>query len=184
MQGLWVVLTAMSAFIIILSDSDRDFNVTDGVGIAVWAIGWGIEVVADNQKKAWRELPTSKGKWIDVGLWSISRHPNYFGEWVLWCGITIIGAGIFEGWQWVGFISPVFVFYLLRFVSGVPLLEKGGDKKWGKDPDYIAYKERTSVFAIAPACLSPFCQLWGFEEVFDDTEDGTGESLSVAENQT
>jgi steroid 5-alpha reductase family enzyme len=93
LQGLWVFLTALTAFIIILSDSDADFNVTDGIGIAVWIIGFAMEVISDSLKSEWAKDPSNRGKWIDVGLWSYSRHPNYFGEVTLWCGIFIIGGG-------------------------------------------------------------------------------------------
>jgi steroid 5-alpha reductase family enzyme len=168
LQGLWVSLTALSAFIIILSDSDAAFQITDGVGIAIWVIGFGIEVISDRQKSEWRKDPSNKGKWIDVGLWSYSRHPNYFGETTLWTGITIIGCGIFEGWQWVGLISPVFVYLLLRFGSGVPILEKRSNEKWGSNPEYVAYLERTSIFALVPPVLVPCCGAWGFEDFTPD----------------
>lgn len=171
LQGLWVTLTAASAFIIILSDSDKAFGWTDGVGIAVWVFGFGIEYTADRQKKIWREDSANKGRFIDVGLWSYSRHPNYFGETTLWTGIAIIGAGIFEGWQWVGLISPIFVYLLLRFGSGVPMLEKGSNKKWGTEPEYQAYLARTSIFALVPPFLNPCCGAWGFEDFTPESVD-------------
>ena len=83
---------------------------------------------------------------IRTGLWSRSRHPNYFGEIVLWVGVAIIALPVLQGWQWVAMISPVFVTFLLTRVSGVPLLEKKADKKWGGQEDYETYKKNTPVF--------------------------------------
>ena len=113
------------------------------VGFLVWAVGFAIEVVADSQKSRFSANPDNKGKFIQTGLWSRSRHPNYFGEIMLWIGVAIIALPVLRGWQWVALISPVFVTLLLTRVSGVPLLEKKADKKWGGQADYESYKKRT-----------------------------------------
>jgi steroid 5-alpha reductase family enzyme len=113
-------------------------------------VGFAIEVLADRQKRHFRENPENAGKFIASGLWSWSRHPNYFGEIVLWIGIAIIAMPILRGWQWVTMISPLFIILLLTRVSGVPMLEASADEKWGGQSDYEAYKARTSVLIPRP----------------------------------
>ncbi|NBW93928.1 MAG: DUF1295 domain-containing protein, partial [Bacteroidetes bacterium] len=89
-------------------------------------------------------------RFIDSGLWSVSRHPNYVGEILLWTGMTLMAAPVVSSWQWVILITPAFVYWLLRFVSGVPLLEQRADKKWGGQDAYEAYKRRTPVLFPEP----------------------------------
>ena len=115
------------------------------LGLLIWAFGFGFEVIADAQKSRFNANPDNRGKFIQSGLWSRSRHPNYFGEIVLWVGVAVIALPVLQGWQWVALISPVFVTVLLTRVSGVPPLEKKADQKWGGRDDYEAYKKRTPV---------------------------------------
>ncbi|MEL7025259.1 MAG: DUF1295 domain-containing protein [Pseudomonadota bacterium] len=145
LQGLWVVLTVGAALAIITSGHSKPLGIVGYIGLAIWIIGFAIEVVADNQKSKFRENPDNHGQFIDVGLWSKSRHPNYFGEIVLWVGMAILAVPILQGWQYLTLISPVFVMFLLTKVSGIPLLEKRADEKWGGQEDYEAYKARTPV---------------------------------------
>ena len=86
-------------------------------------------------KNLFRKDPANKEAFITSGLWSWSRHPNYFGEITLWTGIAIMAIPVLSGWQWVCLISPVFVTLLLTKVSGIPLLEKKAREKWGDDPE-------------------------------------------------
>jgi steroid 5-alpha reductase family enzyme len=144
-QGLWVVLTAAAAWIAITSATREALDWWALAGFVVWAVGFGIEAVADNQKGRFKADPANQGKFISTGLWSKSRHPNYFGEIVLWIGVLLIAVPVLEGWQWVALLSPVFVALLLIKGSGVPLLEAKADKKWGGRPDYEAYKKTTPV---------------------------------------
>ena len=150
LQGLWVLLTAACALAIITGGNREPLGIIGYVGIAVWAIGILIEIVADRQKSAFRADPANKGKFIDTGLWAWSRHPNYFGEIVLWTGMAIIAMPVLEGWQWATLISPVFVAFLLTKVSGVPMLEKSADERWGGQDDYEAYKQNTPVLVMKP----------------------------------
>lgn len=150
LQGLWVFLTAYAVYIANASTVDTTLGPLDFVGIVVWVVGFGIEAVADHQKQVWRRDPSNRGKFIEVGLWWYSRHPNYFGETVLWLGQFLLCASTFEDTQWAAVLAPIFVFCLLNFVSGVPLLEKRSDEKWGGQPDYEEYKATTSTFVILP----------------------------------
>jgi steroid 5-alpha reductase family enzyme len=150
LQGLWVLLTAACALAIITGGNREPLGVIGYVGIAVWSIGILIEIVADRQKSAFRADPANKGKFIDMGLWAWSRHPNYFGEIVLWTGMAIIAIPVLEGWQWATLISPVFVTFLLTKVSGIPMLENSADERWGGQEDYEAYKRNTPVLVMKP----------------------------------
>ncbi len=150
LQGLWVLLTAACALAIITGGNREPLGIIDYIGIAVWAIGILIEIVADRQKSAFRADPANKGKFINTGLWAWSRHPNYFGEIVLWTGMAIIAIPVLQGWQWATLISPVFVFFLLTKVSGVPMLEDAADERWGGQDDYEAYKQNTPVLVMKP----------------------------------
>jgi len=145
LQGLWVSFTSSAAWIAIASSKKVDFDVFAIVGTIIWLFGFAFEVTADLQKSKFLADPANKGKFINVGLWSKTRHPNYFGEITLWTGIAIITIPVLQGWQWVGLISPVFVTILLTRMSGVPILEKRADEKWGDQEDYKEYKKKTPV---------------------------------------
>jgi steroid 5-alpha reductase family enzyme len=150
LQGLWVLLTAACALVVITGGNREALGIVGYVGIVVWTIGILIEIVADQQKSAFRADPANKGNFINTGLWAWSRHPNYFGEILLWTGMAIIAAPVLEGWQWATLISPVFVFFLLTRVSGVPMLEEAADERWGGQDDYEAYKRNTPVLVMRP----------------------------------
>jgi steroid 5-alpha reductase family enzyme len=150
LQGLWVTFTLAAALAAITTTTRQELGLFAIVGLLVWIFGFVIEVVADAQKSRFRADPQNKGKFIHAGLWAWSRHPNYFGEIVLWVGVAIIALPVLRGWQWATLISPVFVAVLLMRISGVPMLEKRADEKWGGQPDYEAYKERTPVLIPRP----------------------------------
>jgi len=145
LQGLWVVFTASPALIAITTAKREEIGIFAIVGLIVWVIGFSIEVISDRQKTQFKKNPDNKGKFIKEGLWSRSRHPNYFGEITLWVGVTIIAIPVLQGWQWIAFISPVFVTLLLTRISGVPMLEAKAEKKWGGQEDYERYKTNTPV---------------------------------------
>jgi steroid 5-alpha reductase family enzyme len=117
----------------------------DYIGFALWAVGFGFEVIADAQKTAHNTDPARKGTFISTGLWKISRHPNYFGEILLWVGVALCASSTLAGPQWVAWISPVFVTVLLTRISGIPMLEQRAQERWGDDPAYQAYRDRTPV---------------------------------------
>lgn len=144
-QGLWVTFTLAAALVAITSTNRKELDLFMVAGSLIWFLGFLIEVSADTQKSRFSANPDNKGKFIQTGLWARSRHPNYFGEIVLWVGVAIITLPVLQGWQWVALISPIFVTLLLTRVSGVPLLEKKADTKWGGQEDYEAYKKTTPV---------------------------------------
>ncbi|MDX9865732.1 MAG: DUF1295 domain-containing protein [Anaerolineaceae bacterium] len=145
LQGLWVTFTLSAALVTMTTATRKPLGIFAIVGFLVWVLGFVFEVVADAQKSRFKADPANKGKFIHTGLWSRSRHPNYFGEITLWLGVAIIALPVLSGWQWVAMISPIFVFLLLTRVSGVPMLEKKADDKWGGQEDYEEYKKNTPV---------------------------------------
>ena len=144
-QALWVTFTAAAALVAITTTTRKELDAFAIVGLLIWLFGFVFEVIADSQKSRFSADPSNKGKFIRSGLWSRSRHPNYFGEIVLWIGVAVIAIPVLQGWTWVALISPLFVTLLLTRVSGVPLLEKKADKKWGGQADYEEYKKNTPV---------------------------------------
>jgi steroid 5-alpha reductase family enzyme len=144
-QALWITLTSAAALVAITTTTRKELDFFAIAGFLVWVIGFTIEVIADAQKSRFKANPDNKGEFIQTGLWSRSRHPNYFGEIVLWVGVAVIALPVLQGWQWVALISPVFVILLLTRVSGIPLLEKKADEKWGGQEAYESYKKTTPV---------------------------------------
>ncbi len=154
LQGLWVFLTASAALAAITTVS-RDapavaLSARDGLGTALWVAGMTVEIVADSQKRRFRRDPSNRGGFITSGLWSWSRHPNYFAEIVLWAGVAVVASAALEDRQWFALVSPLFVVVLLTRVSGIPLLERRGDERWGGEEEYEAYKARTSILVPRP----------------------------------
>jgi steroid 5-alpha reductase family enzyme len=149
-QGLWVTVTISAALAAITTSVSQELGVFAVLGSTAWAVGFGLEVIADAQKSRFREEPAAAGQFIQTGLWAWSRHPNFFGEILLWIGVAIVALPVLRGWQYVTLLSPLFVFLLLMRVSGVPLLEARSDERWGGQPDYQAYKARTPVLVPRP----------------------------------
>ncbi len=151
LQGLWVFLTMIVVIVInSQADSGTPLGIWDGIGLSIWILGFGIEAIADKQKTVFNTEPKNQGKWIDSGLWSYSRHPNYLGEILLWTGIAFFGISCFTGLERVAWVSPIFIYLLLTKVSGIPILDKRALEKWGDDPEYQKYRENT------PALLPRF----------------------------
>lgn len=150
LQGLWVYITFAAGLAAILSSQPAAVSAFTLLGLATWLLGFTIEVVADGQKHRFRAQPENRDRFISHGLWRYSRHPNYFGEILLWCGIAIIAYPMLSGWQYLTLVSPLFVYLLLTRVSGVTLLEASGRQRWGDDPAYQAYCERTPTLFLNP----------------------------------
>lgn len=150
LQGLWVFITFGAGLAAILSDAPATLNAFTLVGLVAWLTGFGIEVVADGQKSRFRADPANAERFISHGLWRYSRHPNYFGEILLWIGIAVMAYPLLSGWQQLTLISPLFVYVLLTRISGVNLLEASGRKRWGDNPAYREYCERTPALFLNP----------------------------------
>ena len=148
LQGLWVSLCSMCALTAISSNTGIVINAFFYIGLALFILGFAIEVMADMEKSAFKANQENKDKFITTGLWARSRHPNYFGEIVLWTGIAVMSFSSLEGLQYLTLISPIFTYLLLVYVSGVRMLEARGDLKWGDDPAYQEYKKKTPVLFI------------------------------------
>jgi steroid 5-alpha reductase family enzyme len=150
LQGLWVSFSLAAALAAITSATRAEFGAFAWIGAAIWLFGFGIEAIADRQKREFRDDADNAGRYIATGLWAWSRHPNYFGEIVLWSGIALIAVPNLAGWQWLTLVSPVFVYLLLTRISGIPLLERGADERWGGEPAYENYKRTTPVLFPRP----------------------------------
>jgi steroid 5-alpha reductase family enzyme len=119
-------------------------------GVALWSIGLVIEAVADAQKSSFRARDENRGRFITSGLWRYSRHPNYFGEMLVWWGLFVLAVPFLDGAAFAVVIGPVFITLLLLFVSGIPPLERSAEARYGDDPAYREYKRRTSILVPLP----------------------------------
>lgn len=145
LQGLWVSLCSMCALTAISSESGVVVNAYYYLGVGLFIYGFYTEVKADNEKSKFRSVPENRDKFITTGLWAKSRHPNYFGEIVLWAAIAVISLPSLTGLQYITLISPIFTYVLLVHVSGVRMLEARGQKKWGHLEEYKAYQKSTPM---------------------------------------
>ena len=139
MQALFSLIVGSSALFVSIW-SDNNYYPLDFIGLAVWIFGFVFELLADKQLQNFRDNPENRGKLIKSGLWRYTRHPNYFGEAVLWWGIYLIACSV--KWGPVTIFSSLFITILVRFVSGVPLLEN----KYKNRPEFIEYMQETNIF--------------------------------------
>lgn len=154
MQALWVFAT-LSATIWLNGSGPAAavpvFWGSDAVGALLFAAGFALEATADAQKLVWKLDPANKGRWIDSGLWSLARFPQYFGEMTLWWGIWLLAAPSFgRTGAWATVAGPLFVMLLLLKVSGIPLQEEQARARWGDDAAYKAYVARTRLLVPLP----------------------------------
>lgn len=145
LQALWASVTLAPALVVVTSLYRKPLDGFAVAGALLWLVGFLIEVVADAQKSRFRAEPANRGRFIQSGLWARSRHPNYFGEILLWTGIALIALPVLQGWQWLTVLSPFFVALLLTRISGIPLLERRAEERWGTLPEYQEYKRRTPL---------------------------------------
>ena len=144
-QALWVSLTACTAIIGILSPEDDLLPVLAMIGMALWLSGFTIESISDYQKRVFRKENNPSEAFIHTGLWARSRHPNYFGEIMLWTGIAVIALNTLTGIEYITLISPIFVYILLTRMSGINKLEQIADERYGHLEEYQRYKRNTPV---------------------------------------
>ncbi|XP_019433694.1 PREDICTED: uncharacterized protein C594.04c-like isoform X1 [Lupinus angustifolius] len=149
-QAVWVWAVSLPVTLVNSSDRNPFLQAADIAGWVMWSVGFIIEGTADQQKLHFKQAPENRGKWCNVGLWKYSRHPNYFGELLLWWGIFVASSPVLNGAEWLVIIGPIFLTLLLLFISGIPLLEESADKKFGNVDGYRIYKQRTSPLIPLP----------------------------------
>jgi steroid 5-alpha reductase family enzyme len=138
-----IIIVGLSVpFYVVFRNRDPAFSSFEWIGILVWCIGVVGESVADGQLKKFKANPLHKGKTCQSGLWRYSRHPNYFFEWVIWVGYSVIALAAPYGW--LGVLSPVAMLYVLLRVTGIPLTEAQAVRTRGDE--YRNYQKTTSAF--------------------------------------
>ena len=148
--GFWLV-QGITVFVVLIPallyfQTATEFFPLVFLGFGVWLAGLLTEGFADKQKFSFINDPKNKGRWVDIGLWKYSRHPNYLGEILCWAGIYIyVFNSLSVTYRLIGLLSPLFIIILLLFVSGIPKLEEKADKKWGDNKDYREYKKKTAA---------------------------------------
>lgn len=152
-QAVWVWSVSLPLTIVNASDRTPSLQAVDIIGWIMWSVGIIVEAIADQQKLVFKGSAENRGKWCNVGLWKYSRHPNYFGEILLWWGIFVASTPVLEGTEWFVILGPVFLTLLLLFLSGIPLLEESADKKFGNVPGYRQYKKVTSPLILLPPVI-------------------------------
>ncbi|KAI7952411.1 hypothetical protein MJO29_008042 [Puccinia striiformis f. sp. tritici] len=151
-QASWVTLTAFPVYAVNSVPASRQpaLGLTGSLGTGLWLASFLFEVVADRQKTQWREEKMKKihsEEFISSGLWSVSRHPNYVGEVMIWASQVLIAWPALPIWmRLMSCLSPVLEYLLITKVSGLPPLETKADKQFKDNSDYQAYKARTPVF--------------------------------------
>ena len=150
LQAISVAVIMLPVSYLLGQDAAPDVGLWAIAGAVVWLLGLVIEAVADAQKSAFKGKKENRERFIESGLWRYSRHPNYFGEMLVWWGLFIFAVPFLHGAAFAVVIGPVFITLLLLFVSGIPLLERSADEKYGNDPAYRAYKRRTSILVPLP----------------------------------
>ena len=155
LQGAWVWVTALPCFLVNGVASQSALHWGDYVSMALWIVGFITESTADFQKSAFMSDAKNKGRFIDTGLWSVSRHPNYFGEILMWCGVAGVAVSMnaSPGISVASCASPLFVTFLLTQMSGIPILEKMADERWGNETAYQEYKRNTPC--LIPRLIPP-----------------------------
>ena len=139
-QALFVVFFSVP-YLLICLDPDAGLGALEWMGIAAWAIGNIGAITADRQLARWRSNPANRGRTARTGLWAWSRHPNYFFEWVTWCGVALVATA--APWGWVAWIVPAVLLFLLFRLTGIPATEAQALRSRA---DYTEYRRTTSVF--------------------------------------
>jgi steroid 5-alpha reductase family enzyme len=150
LQAISVAVIMLPVTYLLGRDSAPGFGALALAGTAIWAVGLLIEAVADAQKSSFKGASENRDRFITSGLWKYSRHPNYFGEMLVWWGLFVYALPFLHGWAYAVVLGPVFITVLLLFVSGIPLLERSADARFGDDPAYREYKRRTSILVPLP----------------------------------
>uniref|UniRef100_A0A6T8I2H2 Uncharacterized protein n=1 Tax=Hemiselmis andersenii TaxID=464988 RepID=A0A6T8I2H2_HEMAN len=155
-QAIWVWVVSLPVTLTNAECAqDTSLGAWDYVGAGCFAVGLVLEAVADQQKFEFKNDEDNRGKFCNVGTWSWSRHPNYFGEMLSWVGVYLIavGAGLGSFWLLLSALSPLFVIVLLLFVSGMPILEANAARAHGEKEEYQQYVSETSILLPVPPAL-------------------------------
>ncbi|KAG0499470.1 hypothetical protein HPP92_003710 [Vanilla planifolia] len=160
LQALWVWTVSLPITIVNASERNPSLKPQDVIGWIMWSIGIVIEATADQQKLMFKNSPANRGKWCNTGLWKISRHPNYFGEILLWWGIFVSSTPVLKGAEFLVLFGPVFLTFLLLFLSGIPLLEASANRRFGTLEEYKIYRKRTSPLIPLPSALYERLPVW------------------------
>ncbi len=145
LQGLWILVTVSPVLAAVSVSESSSLGFFAVVGVIVWSVGFVLEVAADEQKRRFRAQPENRECFIQTGLWAWSRHPNYLGEICVWSGVSLVAAPALAGWSYVTLISPIFVWFLLTRISGIPMLESSADRRWSDDLAYQEYRANTGL---------------------------------------
>ncbi|MFC1633991.1 DUF1295 domain-containing protein, partial [Planctomycetota bacterium] len=143
LQGLLIIVISLPVTMIITS-GQNPLGISDFLGVCIWFAGFVFEALGDYQLMRYKRDPANRGKIMTQGLWRYTRHPNYFGEVILWWGIYLIALSAPKGWATI--LGPMTITYLILKVSGIPLLEE----KYKDNPEFQMYKKRTSAFLPLP----------------------------------
>jgi len=150
LQAISVAVIMLPVSYLLGRDQAPHFGAWAVAGIAIWALGLLVETLSDAQKSAFKGTEKNRERFISTGLWRYSRHPNYFGELLVWWGLFVYAVPFLHGPAFAVALGPLFLTLLLLFVSGIPLLEKGAEAKYGADPAYREYRRRTSILVPLP----------------------------------
>ena len=150
LQAISVAAIMLPVSYLVAQDAAPGFGLWSAAGASIWLVGLVIEAAADAQKSAFKGKSENRERFIESGLWRYSRHPNYFGEILVWWGLFVFAVPFLHGAAFAVVIGPVFITLLLLFVSGIPLLERSADARYGDDPAYREYKRRTSILVPLP----------------------------------
>ena len=150
LQAITVAVVMLPVSYLLGRESAPDVGPWMVAGAVIWLIGLALEAVSDAQKSAFKANATEGERFISSGLWKYSRHPNYFGEILVWWGLFLFAVPFLDGAAFAVVIGPIFITLLLVFVSGIPLLERSAEAKYGDDPAYREYKRRTSILVPLP----------------------------------
>ncbi|KAL0908920.1 hypothetical protein M5K25_023435 [Dendrobium thyrsiflorum] len=167
LQAVWVWTVSLPLTIVNASDRNPSVKPQDIIGWIMWFVGLTVEATADQQKLVFKNSPANRGKWCNIGVWKYSRHPNYFGEILLWWGIFVASTPVLEDAEWLVVFGPIFLTLLLLFLSGIPLLETSANKRFGSVEEYRIYRSITSIvlagsekFSSSNGCLMRARSAW------------------------
>lgn len=149
-QALAVWMISLPGTYLFSLNNILPINFVMGLGIFIWFFGILIETIADIQKFNFKNNKKNDGKWIQSGIWKYSRHPNYFGEMLCWWGIFVFSMPFQSGISWLTVLGPIFISFILLFVSGIPTLEKKYSEIYKNNSEYQDYKKRTSLLVPLP----------------------------------